>query len=437
MKKTQQHKKQSLTPVLQSHDFANIFPLLDDAALEMLANDIKQNGLRETVVTYEGKVLDGRNRSLACAKAGIVPRTKEFNGNRKDALDYVLSLNLHRRQMDESGRALAAARFLKHSGNRFSIPQARKLFNVSESSIGHATKVMNTGHHSLIKDVESGDMPVSLAKNIAGLDPREQDNLFQSTDIKDRIKVARSIPKSPRRRLDTQQNNTKDKEIFDGKVEVSFNEEQMKDIETAIYLTGETSLISFVQHSVIRQCNLIQRAYIVAQKSEALFDGSKTSPEQKRNAQKKFTEALYDNTEGVEKYFVLDNEQRAKSNEEKIAATAAYTFKKNERLRKEATEKESIARAIKERQEKEHQANQKYTDAQIEQHARGKIKWEKEQDAKRADAKRKGIKFIERYNQWSATKKEHDDWARENGMDELEKAVDERVKEIRLKSNKK
>jgi len=57
-------------------------------------------------------------------------------------------------------------------------------------------------------------------------------------------------------------------------------------------LVGAKDRTSFVQDAVLKQCNLIQRAYIVAQKAEALYDGSKTSPEQIRASKKRFSEAL-------------------------------------------------------------------------------------------------------------------------------------------------
>jgi hypothetical protein len=48
------------------HPIAEIFPILDPASLEFsaLMEDIKENDLREPIMLYEDKVLDGRNRYL-------------------------------------------------------------------------------------------------------------------------------------------------------------------------------------------------------------------------------------------------------------------------------------------------------------------------------------------------------------------------------------
>ena len=43
------------------HPFANVFPLLDDDDLGTLTEDIRENGQREPVILYDGKILDGRN----------------------------------------------------------------------------------------------------------------------------------------------------------------------------------------------------------------------------------------------------------------------------------------------------------------------------------------------------------------------------------------
>lgn len=92
------------------HPAACIFPILPDDELQQLADDIKANGQHEPVVIFDGMVLDGRNRWLACKFAGITPKTREFHGSPLDALSYVWSVNVKRRHLSSGQAAIAWAK---------------------------------------------------------------------------------------------------------------------------------------------------------------------------------------------------------------------------------------------------------------------------------------------------------------------------------------
>jgi len=103
---------------MEFHPMANIFPMLGVEELGELADDIMLNGLHQSVELFEGKILDGRNRYLACELVGIEPDYVEYEGD--DPLGYVLSLNLHRRHLTASQRAALAAEIadMAHGGDR-------------------------------------------------------------------------------------------------------------------------------------------------------------------------------------------------------------------------------------------------------------------------------------------------------------------------------
>jgi len=92
------------------HPAAAIFPLLSDNELNELAEDIRQFGQRDPCIMYDGKLLDGRNRWLACNRVGITPRTSEWDGQGGSPTAFVISVNLRRRHLDASQRAMAAGR---------------------------------------------------------------------------------------------------------------------------------------------------------------------------------------------------------------------------------------------------------------------------------------------------------------------------------------
>jgi hypothetical protein len=53
------------------------------------------------------KILDGRNRFLACQRIGITPTYTTFEGTPQDAIDHVWSTNMRRRHLTPSQAAMA------------------------------------------------------------------------------------------------------------------------------------------------------------------------------------------------------------------------------------------------------------------------------------------------------------------------------------------
>lgn len=80
---------------------------MDDEALARLTADIAANGLLEPIVLFEGEVLDGRNRLRACIAAGVMPTYVDITLEMRP-IDYVLSKNLHRRNLTTVQLALLA-----------------------------------------------------------------------------------------------------------------------------------------------------------------------------------------------------------------------------------------------------------------------------------------------------------------------------------------
>jgi DNA modification methylase len=94
------------------HEEAMLLPLVKADDLPALADDIKKHGLQEPIVLFEGKVLDGRNRLRACKQKGISLKSAhfiQFQPNGLSARDFVITKNLHRRQLTLDQRAALAA----------------------------------------------------------------------------------------------------------------------------------------------------------------------------------------------------------------------------------------------------------------------------------------------------------------------------------------
>lgn len=96
------------SPELRPHPASGIFPEMPPAEFRALVDDIDSNGLREPIVLYEGKILDGNHRYRACKELGITPRTKVWFGKGLP-VDFVVSLNLKRRHLTPGQRTAAAS----------------------------------------------------------------------------------------------------------------------------------------------------------------------------------------------------------------------------------------------------------------------------------------------------------------------------------------
>ena len=160
---------------LEFHPLADIFPLLDGQDFAELVADIKApHGLREPIVMFEGKILDGRNRYRACEAARVEPTFTVYQGD--DPVAYVVSLNLRRRHLNESQRAMVAAKLATlKDGQRadlvegLPIGRASEMLNVGERSVARAREVQEHGAPELIHAVEQGAVSVSAAADVAML----------------------------------------------------------------------------------------------------------------------------------------------------------------------------------------------------------------------------------------------------------------------------
>lgn len=174
----------------ETHPAADIFPMLDGPDLDALAEDIRAHGLRNPVIVIGSKVLDGRNRLAACDRLGIEATFRQYEGD--DPVAFVLSENLHRRHLNESQRAMVAARIATLRKGR---PVANKSANlpicaptqagaaerlsVGERSVRHAREVIEKAAPEVVAAVERGQLAVSAAADLSKLDHDKQREVME------------------------------------------------------------------------------------------------------------------------------------------------------------------------------------------------------------------------------------------------------------------
>lgn len=147
------------------HEYCLLFPQADQKTIDDISADIKVNGQNEPIILYQGKILDGRNRYLACRMVGVEPSFKEFTGD--EPLQYVISKNLHRRHLNESQRAMLAQKVYDMLKNDLDADvtqdDMKAQFNVSPKSIRTAAKVNDLVIDEIKDKVTAGTISLNKA----------------------------------------------------------------------------------------------------------------------------------------------------------------------------------------------------------------------------------------------------------------------------------
>jgi len=174
---------------MEFHELANLFPMMSEAELNLLVEDMCVNGYDTSspIVMYEDKILDGRNRYKAAQAAKVEPVFITLNHG-SDPLEFVLRHNLHRRHLNESQRAMIAAKLANmkrtdtlkqnrsanlHIGGSpiedinaweakpLSQAQAAKMMNVSPRLVASAKRIYEIAPVTIIENINNGKLAVS------------------------------------------------------------------------------------------------------------------------------------------------------------------------------------------------------------------------------------------------------------------------------------
>jgi hypothetical protein len=229
--------------MLEFHPLANLFPLIEGRDFDELVADIREHGVREQIVLHEGRILDGRNRYRAAMHLGLISEAEQAVAERglepgwhtsRDAdsrngegsfigfdparqgepIAFVLSLNLHRRHLSESQRALIAADLgkmkqgrpsewnkdpnrddkpasLRDSKPELTARQRGDMLGISERQVQTGDFVKEHAAPEVADAVRRGEVKVSAAAELARLPVAEQEEILRSADPRAIARVAR------------------------------------------------------------------------------------------------------------------------------------------------------------------------------------------------------------------------------------------------------
>jgi hypothetical protein len=187
---------------MQIHELANILPRMSDDEFKALVDDIEQNGQLEAIWTYQGKIVDGRNRYNAILrlqeqKHPIEPKFREWSGKGSLAA-FIYSQNYHRRHLDSSQKAAVSLGFeeafaeeaqarMRAGANQHTSPSqtfeqgskgraaehAAKATGTNRQYVYDAKKIKNSAPE-LLSEVRDGNLTIPEAKKVAELPLKER-----------------------------------------------------------------------------------------------------------------------------------------------------------------------------------------------------------------------------------------------------------------------
>lgn len=179
-----------------------------EAEIEALAADIKANGLLFPITLCEGKILDGRNRELACEKAGIEPATTIYKGN--DPVGFSLSVNQHRRHLPKHQLAFIGEelRKLERGTNQYRVKvdrlKSRSTSDNNKTAIQIATElgidpkrivdahaIVTYGTSNVVAMAKKGEVPLQAAAAYVRATPQNKQIAANQEEVKRRGNILR------------------------------------------------------------------------------------------------------------------------------------------------------------------------------------------------------------------------------------------------------
>ncbi|WP_439631410.1 ParB/RepB/Spo0J family partition protein [Gemmata sp.] len=194
-----------------AHPAADVLPWLGDDELQELADDIAAVGQRDDIDRLaDGRILDGRNRELACLVAGVEPRYRDRESDISDADAVALVVSrIRRRDLTPSQRAAVAAELANMrvgrpaDGKPATLPvsqaDAAGRLGVSERSVRSAARVKEEAPE-VFEQVKAGRIDVHTAEKVAKLPRAKRAKVAGAKDPK--VEAKKHLPERAKTKTD-------------------------------------------------------------------------------------------------------------------------------------------------------------------------------------------------------------------------------------------
>lgn len=160
------------------HEIANIFPEMLTFEYEALRDSIRENGQIEPIWIHEGKIIDGRHRYKACCELGIEPKFQEWDGA-GNLKEFVIALNVNRRHLTSSQRAVIALAILPDLEERGKEAQAHGRTAPGKTLVEKIPEAFGVSSQIAAEMFDTNSKYIQQAKTIMEKDP------FMLEDVRD------------------------------------------------------------------------------------------------------------------------------------------------------------------------------------------------------------------------------------------------------------
>jgi N6-adenosine-specific RNA methylase IME4/ParB-like chromosome segregation protein Spo0J len=180
------------TKIFIDPEFQALIPPLTEEERANLERDVVREGCRDALVCWRQEdgnhvLIDGHNRFEICQRHGLPFSTTLLElSSREDAMVWIGEHQLHRRNLNESQRAMLAAKIacLKKGARTDLAPfgamsqtQAACAMKVGRRSVQRAKVVHRHGSPRLNEALNRGLIPVSVGELLTKLSKEEQDEI--------------------------------------------------------------------------------------------------------------------------------------------------------------------------------------------------------------------------------------------------------------------
>jgi ParB-like chromosome segregation protein Spo0J len=174
---------------IKIHPACDLFPPMSEEDYQELKADIAANGVQESVTFWRGQLIDGRHRVRAMQELGInVGYHSSEIYESADPLAFAISVNLKRRHLTTSQRAMVANKLatLQNGSNQHVIEgtsfdgpnlkqeEAAKALNVSLPSVQRARALERDAAPEVAAAVHAGTVTLGAATNLVKAEPDKQ-----------------------------------------------------------------------------------------------------------------------------------------------------------------------------------------------------------------------------------------------------------------------